>query len=118
MPGHDEPASDIRRADPEGRASHRRNAAGGKYPLDFVQVNYGLGGRLAVQTVLKAAAARGVAVVANISLGGRGSQQLQAAQHPSTAHRRQPASRHRRVAGCRHAPAHGTVPGFAALSAC
>jgi aryl-alcohol dehydrogenase-like predicted oxidoreductase len=51
-----------------------------QYPLDFIQVNYGLGGRLAEQTVLPAAAARGIAVVANIPLGGRGGRGLQAVQ--------------------------------------
>jgi diketogulonate reductase-like aldo/keto reductase len=48
-----------------------------RYPLDFVQVNYGLGGRAAESTVLKAAAERGVAVVANVPLGGRGGHALQ-----------------------------------------
>ena len=51
-----------------------------KYPLDFVQVNYGLGGRAAEQTVLKTAIERRVAVVANVPLGGRGGRNLQAVQ--------------------------------------
>jgi diketogulonate reductase-like aldo/keto reductase len=51
-----------------------------KYPLDFVQVNYGLGGRAAEQTVLKSAVERRVAVVANVPLGGRGGRNLQAVQ--------------------------------------
>ncbi|HTV96245.1 MAG TPA: aldo/keto reductase [Steroidobacteraceae bacterium] len=49
-----------------------------KHPLDFVQVNYGLGGRAAQQTLLEAAADRRVAVVANVPLGGRGGRNLQA----------------------------------------
>jgi diketogulonate reductase-like aldo/keto reductase len=51
-----------------------------KYALDFVQVNYGLGGRAAEQTVLKAAVERRVAVIANVPLGGRGGRNLQAVQ--------------------------------------
>jgi aryl-alcohol dehydrogenase-like predicted oxidoreductase len=51
-----------------------------KYPLDFVQVNYGLGGRAAEQTVMKTAVERRVAVVANIPLGGRGGRNLQSVQ--------------------------------------
>ena len=51
-----------------------------KYALDFVQVNYGLGGRAAEQTVLKTAVERRVAVVANVPLGGRGGRNLQAVQ--------------------------------------
>jgi diketogulonate reductase-like aldo/keto reductase len=50
------------------------------YALDFVQVNYGLGGRAAEQTVLKAAAEQRVAVVANVPLGGRGGRDLRAVQ--------------------------------------
>jgi aryl-alcohol dehydrogenase-like predicted oxidoreductase len=49
-----------------------------KYPVDFVQVNYGLGGRAAEQTVLQLAAERKIAVVANVPLGGRGGRNLQA----------------------------------------
>ncbi len=51
-----------------------------KHALDFVQVNYGLGGRAAEQTVLKTAVERRVAVVANVPLGGRGGRNLQAVQ--------------------------------------
>jgi diketogulonate reductase-like aldo/keto reductase len=47
-----------------------------KYPLDFVQVNYGLGGRAAEGTVLKTASERRVAVVANVPLGGNGGKTL------------------------------------------
>lgn len=49
-----------------------------RYALDFVQVNYGLGGRAAERTVLKAAVEQRVAVVANVPLGGRGGRNLQA----------------------------------------
>jgi len=52
-----------------------------KYPLGFVQVNYGLGGRAAEQTVLKTATERRVAVVANVPLGGRGGRNLQGVQN-------------------------------------
>jgi aryl-alcohol dehydrogenase-like predicted oxidoreductase len=51
-----------------------------KHPLDFVQVNYGLGGRAAEHTVLPGAAEHGVAVVANVPLGGRGGRNLQSVQ--------------------------------------
>ena len=51
-----------------------------KYELDFVQVNYGLGGRAAERTVLKTAIEQRVAVVANVPLGGRGGRNLQAVQ--------------------------------------
>jgi aryl-alcohol dehydrogenase-like predicted oxidoreductase len=47
-----------------------------KYPLDFVQINYGLAGREAELTVLKTAMERGVAVVANVPLGGRSGREL------------------------------------------
>jgi diketogulonate reductase-like aldo/keto reductase len=52
-----------------------------KYALDFVQVNYGLGGRAAEQTVLKTAVERRVAVVANVPLGGRGGRNLEAVRN-------------------------------------
>ena len=51
-----------------------------KYPLDFVEVNYGIGGRAAEQTVLKTAAERRIAVVANVPFGGRGGRTLAAVQ--------------------------------------
>ena len=49
-----------------------------RHPIDFVQVNYGLGGREAEKTVLQVAAERKIAVVANVPLGGRGGRNLQA----------------------------------------
>jgi aryl-alcohol dehydrogenase-like predicted oxidoreductase len=49
-----------------------------KHPVDFVEVNYGLGGRDAENNVLQLAAERKIAVVANVPFGGRGGRTLQA----------------------------------------
>jgi len=51
-----------------------------KFPIDVVQVNYGLGGRDAAANVLPLALERKIAVVANVPLGGRGGRNLQAVQ--------------------------------------
>jgi len=51
-----------------------------KFPVDVVQVNYGLGGRDAEKNVLPLALERKVAVVANVPLGGRGGRDLHAVQ--------------------------------------
>lgn len=49
-----------------------------KYPLDVVEVNYGIADRDAERTVLKVAAERRIAVVANVPFGGRGGRTLTA----------------------------------------
>lgn len=46
-------------------------AAMRKYPLDFVQVDYSLGDRTAEREILPLAADEGIAVLANMPLGGR-----------------------------------------------
>jgi diketogulonate reductase-like aldo/keto reductase len=43
-----------------------------KYPLDFIQVDYSINNRNAAEGMLKVAADRGMAVLANMPLGGRG----------------------------------------------
>ncbi|HTY49848.1 MAG TPA: aldo/keto reductase [Steroidobacteraceae bacterium] len=42
-----------------------------RYPLDFIQVDYSLGNRVAAAQVLPLAQARGIAVIANTPFGGR-----------------------------------------------
>jgi aryl-alcohol dehydrogenase-like predicted oxidoreductase len=42
-----------------------------KEPLDFVQVDYSIGNRVAAEKVLPLAAERGMAVLVNMPFGGR-----------------------------------------------